>query len=329
MPKPIQSTPAAGRAPRVRGQLRVPRDPSTLLGLYIDAGRSAHQLAKALGVSPQTVYDALEAAGLAQLYEGRLQRPDQAVVRSPVHHFVSNNDLARLYVELGYNWHRVAGHVGHSYANIYLRINKALQGPLSDFLRCLVEVKRGVAMGAALTDHHLAAAVVAHDFNVDRAALFLGMVTRTLQERVRAAGPESPLQALTEHWQKSVVAAIDAKLPAIATTAGDLAARVFVEHGFNPEVIATQFGIAPEHAALFMARILHHGPPCTLKYFLEVHSRHGNAVALTDHHVLAAALAFGNYESALEFLGMSRESLRGRALAAEPGSMMSLYRFAP
>lgn len=168
----------------------IPTSPDIFRAVYLHCGSHVGRVAEFLDVSRMSVYNAIDRWGLATEFPIRSRRangsgshPVSSGERRPL---VSLDDLARLYVEHRYNWSAVADAVGRSPAGIFARIHHALVKQDGSILRFLIEVQRHIVEASAITDQHIVAVVIAHQFDLKRAAAFLSM---TLEEVTVRSSP--------------------------------------------------------------------------------------------------------------------------------------------
>lgn len=177
-----------------RGKL--PSSPDAFKAVYFHCGKHIDKVAQFFDVSRMSVYNAIERWGLTEELPIRSRRANGTLVppRGGKPATVSLDQLAQLYVHHRYNWSAVANGVGRTVAGVFARVSNALASGNESVLKCLIEVQRQMVVAATITDSHIAAVILAHQFDLKRSAAFLAMTPDEVVARVRTFNPQqSPM----------------------------------------------------------------------------------------------------------------------------------------
>jgi hypothetical protein len=161
-------------------------DPLSLYGLYFHFGKNVDAVATFLDVTRTYIYVTMKEYGFDQVLPLRGRRHLPVTHESPPI-AVSDHGLLQQYVQAHYSWRAAADGLGVSNARVFLRLAKAI-GNGESVVRCFIEVQRRMVKTGTLTDHHVAAVVIAHNYDVKGASHYLGIPA----EEVRIRAQRSP-----------------------------------------------------------------------------------------------------------------------------------------
>lgn len=282
-------------------QGKIPKDNEVFLRLFTECGRNVARLAKRLGVTPAAVHTHI--AKMSNEIPLSLPKPRKVRTISPIRQTLSDDLLAMKYPEFGYNWMAVADALGVKMPSIYFRINRALGQPELSLLKAVVEVQRALS---PTTGMHVRAALIVHQFDLKRAAGFLGMTV----EDLKATG--IPLTA--EH---RVFTPPPAARP--STLAPDRIAQLYIQHGRDLDAVASAAKVTRtvlDEAILQHLRL----PDNSLRLLYEITT---GMVPISDAHITCIVMLHDlDLMRAAAFLRMTPEAIIARAKAATPNSAL-------